>query len=105
MHINSLRNSLTNLTTIKVSSSSAGQLTSDLTNIQTQLAALKGQALGAFSMQADQLSASLDKIKKDAAELSSDPTGAAKALSADLTELKSKAGPIIAETKTICHVS
>lgn len=88
-----------------MSSSSAGQLTSDLTNIQTQLAALKGQALGAFSAQATQLSAALDKIKKDAAELSSNPTGAAKALSADLTKLKTKAGPVISEMKMVCHVS
>ncbi len=104
VHINSLRTSLTDLTHIKVSASSAGQLTKDLTNIQTQLAALKGQSLGAFSTSASQLMASLNKINKDAEELGTNPTAAAKALSTDLTALKNKAGPMITEMKTICHM-
>src|SRR6185437_1230056 len=66
VHINSLRTSLTSLTHVKVSSASASTLTTDLANIESQLGALKGQDLGAFSKQADQLMAHLDKIKKDA---------------------------------------
>jgi hypothetical protein len=105
VHINSLRTSLTSLTHIKVSPSSASQLTSDLTNIETQLAALKGMSLGAFSTEANQLTAAVNKIKKDAAQLSTNPTAAVKSLTADLTTLKNNAGPMIAEMKAICHVS
>jgi hypothetical protein len=105
VHINSLRTSVTDLTHIKVSATSAGQLTTDLTNIQSQLAALKGKSLGAFSAQADQLMSALNGIKKDAGQLSTNPTAAAKALSTDLTSLKGKAGPMITEMKMVCHVS
>ncbi|HUC57280.1 MAG TPA: hypothetical protein VMA95_07755 [Streptosporangiaceae bacterium] len=105
VHIKSLRTSLTHLTTVKVSGSSAGQLTSDLTNIQKQLAALKGQDLGSFSGQATQLNSSLDQIKKSSAQLSTNPTGAAKSLSKELTGLKTKAGPVIAQSKTVCKGS
>lgn len=105
VHIVSLRTSLTSLTHIKVSPTSAGQLTTDLANIQTQLTALKGQDLGPFSAHAKQLMADINKIKMDAAELSSNPAKGAKALSADITTLKTKAGPMIAQMKMICHVT
>lgn len=105
VHINSLRTSLTSLTHIKVSATSASQLSKDLANIQTQLTALKGQNLGSFSTQAKELTADLNKIKKDAAELSSNPAKGAKSLTADLTVIKTKAGPMIASTKKACHVS
>lgn len=104
VHINSLRTSLTDVTHVKFSATSATKLSSDLSNIQTQLNALKGKNLGAFSAQASQLSASLDKIKKDAAQMSTNPTAAAKSLSTDLTQLKTKAGPIIIETNKVCHM-
>ena len=105
VRIKSLRTSLTHLTTLKVSAGSAGQLTSDLTNIQKQLTALKGQDLGSFSGQATQLNSSLDQIKKSSAQLSTNPTGAAKSLSKELTGLKGSAGPVIAQTKTVCKTS
>lgn len=105
VHINSLRTSLTSLTHIKVSASSAGQLTKDLANIQAQLAALKGQNLGSVSTEVTQLTADVNKIKKDAGELTTNPTKAASALSADLTVLKTKSGPMIAKMKTACHVT
>ena|ERR1700761_6214217 len=105
VHIKSLRTSLTHLTTVKVSSGSAGQLTSDLTNIQKQLTALKGQDLGSFSGQATQLNSSLTQIKKSSAQLSTHPTSAAKSLSKELTGLKSTAGPVIAQSKTVCKGS
>lgn len=105
VHIISLRTSLISLTHVRVNGNSATQLSTDLANIQTQLNALKGQHLGAFSTQAKELMAVLDKIKIDAADLGSHPSKASKALSADLATLKAKAGPIITETKMICHVT
>lgn len=100
-----MRTSLTSLTHIKVSATSANHLTADLANIQSQLGALKGQHLGAFSTQAHQLTAQLNKINKDAAELSSSPNKAAMALNTDLKTMKKKAGPMITEMKMVCHAS
>jgi hypothetical protein len=105
VHINSLRTSLTSLTHIKVSPTSASQLTKDLANIQTQLTALKGQNVGGFSTQASQLTADVNKIKTDAAALSTNPTKAATGLTKHLTTVKTKAGPMIKQMKTVCHVS
>jgi hypothetical protein len=105
VHINSLRTSLTSLTHIKVSPTSASQLTKDLANIQSQLSTLKGENLGGFSTQAKQLTTDVNKIKKDAAELSSNPTKAATALTTDVTTLKTKAGPMIIQMRTVCHVT
>jgi hypothetical protein len=93
------------LTHITVSATSASELGKDLANIQSQLSALKGQNLGAFSTQAKELTSELNKIKTDAAEMSSNPTKAAKSLSADLTTVKTKAGPMIVEMKKVCHVT
>ena len=103
VHINSLRTSLTSLTHVKVSAASASKLTTDLGNMQSELGALKGQHLGAFSAKANELMARLNKINKDAAELNSSPTKAAMALNSDLTNLKTKAGPMIAEMRVVCR--
>lgn len=105
VHIISLRTSLTSLTHVKVSANSAAQLSTDLANIQTQLTALKGQHLGSFSTEANQLMADINKIKKDAAELSSNPAKAAKALSVDITTLKTRAGPMVTQMKMMCHTT
>lgn len=105
VHINSIRTSLTSLTHIKVSANSASLLASDLGNIQSHLSALKGQDLGSFTPQAKQLMAEVDKIKKDAAELSTNPSKAAKSLTTDLTVLKTKAGPMIIQMKKVCHMT
>lgn len=86
-----------------MSSTSASQLTTDLASIQSHLSALKGQDLGAFTPTAKQLTAELDKIKKDAAGLSANPSKAAMALNADLASLKHKAGPMTVEMKKVCH--
>lgn len=102
VHINSLRTSLTSLTHISVSPASAKTLAADLANIENQLAALKGQHTGSFST--TELTAEINKIKKDAAALSTSPTTAVKSLTTDLTTLKTKAGPMIASMKTVCHV-
>jgi peptidoglycan hydrolase CwlO-like protein len=105
VHINSLRGSLTHLTTIKVSQSSASQLTADLTNIEKQLTALKGEDLGAFSGQAAQLTSALNQIKKSFAQVSKDPTAAYTELGKEITTLKSRSGPMIAQMKTVCKNS
>jgi hypothetical protein len=105
VHINSLRTSLTSVTHIKVSASSAGQLSKDLANIQAQLTALKGENLGSFSAQAKELTADINKIKKDAAELTTNPTQAAKSLTTDIATLKTKAGPMVVQMKKVCHVT
>ena len=105
VHINSLRTSLTDVTHIKVTATSAGQLSKDLSNIQVQLNALRGENLGSFSAQADELRADINKIKKDAAELSTNPTMAAKSLTTDLAHLKTKAGPMVASMKKVCHIT
>jgi hypothetical protein len=102
VHINSLRTSLTSLTHIKVSPASAKMLTADLTNIEDQLAALKGKPTGSFSTTA--LTADIDKIKKDAAALSTKPTTAVKSLTTDLAALKTKSGPMIVQMKKVCHM-
>jgi uncharacterized phage infection (PIP) family protein YhgE len=102
VHIKSLRTSLTSLTKLTVSPSSASQLTKDLANIEAQLAALHGMHLGSFSASANQLTAEVNKIKKDAAQLASNPTTAITSLTSDLKALKAKAGPMIAEMKSAC---
>lgn len=105
VHINSLRTSLTSLTHTKVTATSAGKLTTDLANIERQMSALKGKNLGAFSGQEKELTAAFDKIHKDAMALSAHPTTASKALSTDLSHLKTESGPMITEMKTVCHMT
>jgi hypothetical protein len=104
VHIKSMRTSLTSLAHVKMSATSAGELSSALTNIQHQLNAVKGQNLGAFSAHAKELSADLNKIKMDAALMHAHPAAAEKSLSTDVTQLKAKSGPIITEMRTVCRM-
>lgn len=105
VHIKSVQTSLTSLSHVKMSSASVSELTTALTNIQHQLNAMKGQNLGGFSAHAKELSADLDKIKKDAAQMHTHPAAAEKSLSADVTALKAKSGPMITQIRTVCHMS
>lgn len=73
-HVNELRGSLETLTHLQLNASSAGALRTNLTKIQTQLSALKGQAGGAFSSQVSQLSSSLDQVKSAAKNLGNPPS-------------------------------
>lgn len=100
--ISKLRTSLTSLTTTKISPSSAGMLTADLKNIESELKTLKGQAGGAFAGQANSLTASINQIKKASAMLGTNPVAAVKQLTTSLTGLKAKAGPVLAELNTVC---
>jgi hypothetical protein len=90
-HVDALRTSLQSLTHMQLNSSSAAKIRTDLTNIQTQLAALKGQGSGAFSSQINQLSASVSKVKKAASSMSNPPTSSqVTAVVTALAELKAK---------------
>ncbi len=100
--INKLRASLTSLTTTRIGPSSAGTLTRDLTNIESELKTLKGQAGGAFAGQANSLMASINQIKKASAMLGTNPVGAVKQLTTSLIGLKAKARPVLAEMQTLC---
>jgi len=100
--IDSLRTSVTSLTQTKVTAASAGKLTTDLTNIQTQLTALKAQTGGAFASQTSELTASIDQIKKAAAGLTTNPTTAVKSLTTAINDLKAKAKPMVAQINAVC---
>jgi hypothetical protein len=103
--IDSLRASLVSLSHTSVSPGSATAVAADLTNIQKQLAALKSQPHGAFSSQANELTAAMDQIKKAAAELPAHPMAGARQLTGDLAALKSKAQPMISEMNKLCPKS
>jgi septal ring factor EnvC (AmiA/AmiB activator) len=101
--ITSLRTSLTKLGHTTVSASSASQLSADLANVEKQLTALKGQASGAFSAQASQLSSALSQIGKDAQNLVKSPSSAnLTALTGSVQKLKTTAQPMIKEMEAAC---
>lgn len=104
-NVNSLRRSLESLSHTSVSPSSAGTLAADLKNVQTQLAALKGQGGGKFSAMTGDMTASVNQIQKAAGELAANPTSATKQLTAALTALKAKIPPVIKELNAACPKS
>jgi hypothetical protein len=104
-NVDSLRRSLESLSHTSVSPSSAGTLTADLTNIQTQLAALKGQGGGRFSGLTSDLTASLNQIQKAAGELATNPTAAITHLTTALGVLKAKIPAVIRELNAACPKS
>lgn len=104
-NVNSLRRSLESLSHTSVSPSSAATLAADLKNIQTQLAALKGQGGGRFSAMTSELTASLNQIQKASAQLSTNPTAAIKELTTALGVMKAKIPPIIRELNAACPKS
>jgi hypothetical protein len=88
-----------------VSPSSTAALTADLKNIQTQLAALKGQGGGHFMAMTSDLTASVNQIQKAAGQLAANQTSATKQLTAALTALKAKIPPVIKELNAACPKS
>jgi hypothetical protein len=104
-NVDSLRRSLESLSRAGMSPSSAGTLSADLKNIQTQLAALKGQGGGQFSGMTRELTASLNQIQKAAGELATNPTAAITQLTTALTALKGKIPPVIKELNAACPKS
>ena len=101
-NVDSLRRSLESLSRTSVSPSSAGTLAADLRNIQTQLAALKGQGGGQFSGMTGELTASLNQIQKSAGDLATNPTAAITQLTTALAALKGKIPPIIKQLDAAC---
>src|SRR5262249_4214039 len=71
-----LRTSLTDLTKTGFDPTQADKLTKELKDIQSELAALKGQAKGKFADQVSKLNMTITKITADAKNLNSDPAGA-----------------------------
>ena len=102
-HVNSLRASLETLTHLQLNASSAGQLRTNLTNIQTQLSELKSQGGGAFSDQVNQLSNSLNEVNKAANDLGNPPSiGQVNKIVTSLSGLKTQSKAAVAEMKAAC---
>ena len=104
-NVDSLRRSLESLSHTSVSPGSAGTLTADLKNIQTQLVALKGQGDGHFLAVTNDLTVSVNQIQNAATGLAANPTSAIKQLTAALTALKAKIPPAIKELNAACPKS
>jgi hypothetical protein len=102
-HVSSLRTSLQNLTHLQLSASASAQIRKDLTNIQTQLTAIKASGNGALSTQVSSLSMSLDQVEKASKNLSSPPTGPqVQKIIAALGALKSNSKATIDAMKSAC---
>ena len=102
-HVNSVRISLENLTHLQLNASSAGKIRTDLTNIKTQLAMLKGRGDSALSSSVNQLSGSLKQVEKAAQGLSSPPSAAQiTAVISALSALKAQSGATIAAMRAAC---
>jgi TolA-binding protein len=102
-HVNSLRGSLESLAHLQLNASSASQIRTNLTNAQTQLSALKSQGGGAFSHQVNELSGSLNKVKKAAGNLSSPPSASqVNAVVTALTGLRAQSKTTVAQMNAAC---
>ncbi|MGN6794013.1 MAG: hypothetical protein ACTHJW_16620 [Streptosporangiaceae bacterium] len=102
-HVNSLRGSLESLTHMQLSINSAGQIRTNLTNIDTQLTELKDHASGALSHQVNQLSSSVNEVKKAANNLSTPPSAAqVNKIVTALSGLKAQSRSAVAEMKAAC---
>jgi hypothetical protein len=102
-HVNSLRGSLESLTHIPLSATSAGQIRTNLSNVQTQLTALRGHGGAALSHQVSQLSSSLSDVKKAASNLSTPPSAAQVSnVVTALSGLKAQSRTAVAEMNAVC---
>lgn len=105
-HVDSLRGSLETLTHLQLNASSAGQIRTNLTNIQTQLSELKSQGGGAFSHQVNDLSDSLNKVKMAAGNLSTPPTASQiSAVVSALSGLRAQSRTTVAQMNAACPKS
>ncbi len=100
--VKKLRTSLTDLTKTGINPTSASKLTTELKDIQTELASLKNQAHGMFATQVGDLKTTITKISTDAKGLSSNPGTAIQKLTSDLSKLRSTAAPVITEINAAC---
>jgi len=103
-HVNSLRASLETLTHLQLNASSAGQIRTNLTNIQSQLSALKSEGgTGAFSHQVNQLSNSLDQVERAAKGLGSPPSaGQVSKVVTALSGLRAQSKSTVAAMRAAC---
>jgi hypothetical protein len=102
-HVHSLRTSLESLLHTPLNASTAAKIRSDLTNVETQLAALKGKGSSAFSTEMTNLSASITAVRKAANSLSTPPTGAqVKAVVAALSALKTQSKTALTAMEKEC---
>jgi hypothetical protein len=102
-HVSSLRTSLDNLTHLSLTASASAQIRKDLTNIQTQLTAIKASGNGVLSAQVSSLSSSVAQVEKASKNLSSPPTEpqVEKIISA-LGGLKSNSKATVAAMRSAC---
>jgi hypothetical protein len=104
--ISLLRTSLTRFSHVTVSANSAGQISADLTSIETEFAALENQAAGAYSAEIGQLTTALNQITKSAQALAKHPSQAnLTATTNAVNNLKATAKPLIKEMQTVCPSS
>lgn len=100
--VDSLRSSVDSISHTEVSPSSAATLTADLKNIQAQLTKLEGPSGGSFAPDASELQATVSQIEKAAAELSTNPTAAAKQLTSSINDLKDDSGTMVSKMNSVC---
>jgi len=104
-HVHELRTSLQNLNHLNLTVGSASKIKTELTNIQTHLAAIKSHGGGnsALTAQVNQLSASVDAVRAAAHGLSTPPTTAQiTTITTALYQLKTQSKPAIAAMKAAC---
>ncbi len=102
-HVKSLTTSLNSLTHLQLNASASKQIRTDLTNIQTQLTALKASGGGSVSGQVDTLSKSLNQVEKAAQGLSANPSASQiQAIVTALSGLKSNSAATAAQLKAMC---
>jgi len=103
-HVDSVRKSLQDLTHLQLSASSATKIRTDLSNIQAQLAMLKGEGVGPpLSNSLNQLAASLKQVEKAAKGLSAPPSASEiTAVVSALSALKTQSASTIAAMRAAC---
>jgi hypothetical protein len=95
--------SLESLANLQLNGSSAGKIRTNLTNIQNQLAALKGNTSGALASQIGALSASLKQVEKAALGIHSSPSASQiTAVVSALHALKAQSKATIAAMRAAC---
>jgi hypothetical protein len=100
--VTSVRTALTNMTHVKLSADTSGQLTADLSSIKTQLEALKTSA-AAYAAQSRPLNQAIDRLSLAASAAASHPSNATiAALASALGGLNAAVQPIIAEMNAAC---
>jgi hypothetical protein len=104
--VTTLRAALTNLASIQVNANTGSQISTDLTEVETALTAMKGEISAALAAEAHQVSADLSTVGKQARALSSHPSSAKlRATTTAVSQLKTAVGPAIAMIRSACPSS